>query len=273
MNIKTLLILAVVAIALGTVFFFRDSSTKLSSASHSWNNYHWARTTPSFNLKLGDNLTSIWDPYLITTSIDWTTSTVLNTEIVPTKSNSNCRVTNGRVEVCNRKYGNTGWLGIAQIWISGRHITQGTVKVNDTYFDTATYNTTPWRNLVMCQEVGHMFGLSHQNENSNNANLGTCMDYTNDPDGGTGGASQNDPSNEHPNTHDYNQLVTIYTHLDSTTTIRATALSQGNNTDVNTDNLSDWGKEIQKDSRGHNSLYERDLGNGQKLFTFVIWVE
>ena len=35
------------------------------------------------------------------------------------------------------------------------------------------------------------------------------MDYTSNPLG--------PPSNEHPNQHDYDQLATIYTHLDSTT--------------------------------------------------------
>ena len=49
--------------------------------------------------------------------------------------------------------------------------------------------------MVMCQEVGHDFGLDHQDENFNNPNLGTCMDYTNDPS-----------TNQHPNAHDYEEL-------------------------------------------------------------------
>jgi hypothetical protein len=36
------------------------------------------------------------------------------------------------------------------------------------------------------------------------------MDYTNDP-----------TTNQHPNQHDYDELVTIYSHLDSFTTIGA----------------------------------------------------
>ena len=70
------------------------------------------------------------------------------------------------------------------------------MKLNDTYFNTSTYNTEAWRNLVSCQEVGHTFGLDHQDENFNNPNLGTCMDYTNDPS-----------SNQHPNQHDYDHLM------------------------------------------------------------------
>jgi hypothetical protein len=120
-----------------------------------------------------------------------------------------CKATAGRVEVCNSTYGNNGWLGIASISVTGgTHITQGTVKLNDTYFNTAQYNTPAWRNLVTCQEVGHTFGLDHQDENFNNANLGTCMDYTNDPS-----------TNQHPNQHDYDELVTIYSHVDSTSTV------------------------------------------------------
>ena len=112
------------------------------------------------------------------------------------RSKGNCKPTVGRIEVCNGNYGNNGWLGIAQIWITGGvHITQATTKLNDTYFNTPTYNTPAWRQLVVCQEVGHNFGLGHQDENFDNVNLNTCMDYTSDP-----------ASNQHPNNHDYWQL-------------------------------------------------------------------
>jgi hypothetical protein len=136
---------------------------------------------------------------------------VLETTIVAGKTKrSNCRPTSGQVEVCNYRYGSNGWLGLAQIWISGSHIVQGTSNVNDTYFNRARYNTRSWRNMVMCQEVGHTLGLDHQDEAHSNTNLGTCMEYTNDPSGtlGTNGTL----SNEHPNAHDYKQLEAIYTH-------------------------------------------------------------
>ncbi len=226
-------------------------------ASHSWAGYHWARTSNPFTLKLGDNVTSTWDSYLATTSSDWTTSTVLNTTIVPGGSRPrNCRATTGRVEVCNASYGDNGWLGVASIWITGgTHITQGTVKVNDTYFSSAQYNTPAWRNLVMCQEVGHTLGLDHQDENFDNANLGTCMDYTNDPS-----------TNQHPNTHDYDQLVAIYTHLDSTTTV-----GQTTPTGAATGSSAAWGREVSRSRDGHVSVFVRDLGAGNRVVTRVIW--
>jgi hypothetical protein len=235
-------------------------------AYHSWGDYHWARTANPFSLKLGDNVSPVWDAYLSTAGTDWSISSVLNTSIVLGQSNpKNCRATSGRVEVCSSKYGNNGWLGLAQIWASGMHITKGIVKVNDSYFNTYTYNTPAWRNLVMCQEIGHILGLDHQDENFDNSNLNTCMDYTSDPS-----------TNQHPNQHDYDELVTIYTHLDALNTVSAST-NEGRpalvGQDIDLDNPSAWGQAIKQDARGNNSLYMRNLGNGEKVFTFVTWTQ
>jgi hypothetical protein len=251
--LTALLVFAALAAAPGSVF-----------ADHSWGNYHWARTSNPFTLQLGDNVSGAWDSYLATTSSDWSKSTVLDTTIVVgNATGKRCRATAGRVEVCNATYGNNGWLGLAQIWISGSHITQGVVKVNDTYYNTSTYNTPAWRNLVMCQEVGHTLGLDHQDENSTNGNLGTCMDYTNAPD-----------SNQHPNQHDYVQLGIIYEHLDSTTTVKQTTQT-GNMppamADIDFSGPAQWGKLIHSSRGGWKELYELDFGGGHKVFTFVIW--
>lgn len=251
---------------------FVGAFATIAYASHSWGPYHWARSANPFNLKLGDNVGAVWDGHLATASTDWSVSTVLDTTVVAGGSKGNCRPTSGRVEVCNKTYGNNGWLGMASIWISGNHIMQGTVKVNDTYFNTATYNTTAWRQFVMCQEVGHTFGLDHQDEIFNNTNLGTCMDYTNDPSG----LLKNQLSNEHPNTHDYDELGIIYTHLDSFTTLldkigKKSPAPAPVGDDIDTSNPTEWGKVIKKSSDGRSSLHERDLGKGNKLFTFIIW--
>jgi len=220
-------------------------------ASHSWGGYHWARTSNPLNLKLGDNVTSQWDSYLATSSADWTQSTVLNTTVVAGQSGSRkCSPVAGTVQICNNTYGNNGWLGIASIWLSSGHISQGTVKMNDTYYNTATYNTPAWRNLVMCQEIGHTFGLDHQDENFDNPNLGTCMDYTSSP--GT---------NQHPNQHDYDMLVSIYSHTDSFNGALSTVVPQGN-----FENRAEWGE---KAGRG---VYIREFGNEMTLITEVFWV-
>lgn len=228
-------------------------------ADHAWGGYHWARTSNPFTIKLGNNVSSLWASSLSTASADWSTSTVLDTTVVAGSTRPRtCKATTGRVEVCNARYGGTGWLGIASISITGgTHITKGTVKLNDTYFDTAQYNTAAWRNLVMCQEIGHTFGLAHQDENFSNANLGTCMDYTNSPS-----------TNQHPNQHDYDQLVAIYRHLDSTTTVGAA--SPGSSLQVGND-ASSWGRRVEGSRASGHSTYVRDLGRGNLVVTFVSW--
>ena len=238
------------------------------SANHSWGKYHWARTSNPFTLKVGDNVGSAWDSYLNEAISDWNQSTVLDLSKVTGSTNgSTCAPTSGRIEACNAAYGTTGWLGIAQIWTTrGAHIVQATTKVNDTYFNQAQYNTPAWRRLVMCQEIAHDFGLDHQDENFNNPNLGTCMDYTSDPDG--------PPSNEHPNAHDFAQLQSIYKHLDGFTTINA-ALKDAPPGFANADMHAqeNWGAKVRDSANGRSSLFVRDFGNGYKIFTFVIWVQ
>jgi hypothetical protein len=255
-------------------------------ATHSWNNYHWARTSNPFTLKLGDNVSTAWDAYLSSARNDWVTPNLMYPEIVTGLASSNlrkCSPRSDRVEVCNYKYGTNGWLGVAQIWLSSGHIYQGTVKLNDSYFDNAKYkyNTPAWRNLVLCQEVGHTFGLDHQDETFDNPNLGTCMDYTNDPDG----TIYSQLSNEHPNGHDYEELWIIYGHTDSITTVGQTIQSgpgKGKMPPALTDTGSDepvqlgtaqWGKLMRSTNNGRTELYELDLGGGHKMLTRVVWAD
>ncbi len=241
-------------------------------ANHSWGGYHWARTSNPVALEIGDNVDANWDSYLSTAVSDWNQSTVLALDEVNGGASNpkTCKPTAGRIEVCNAAYGFNQWLGIARIWVSGGHIYQAITKVNDSYFNTANYNTPAWRQMVICQEVGHDFGLDHQDETNNNANLGSCMDYTNDPDGGAGGVSNNDPSNEHPNQHDYAQLETIYRHLDGSNTAAVQLPKSARAAQVAREQ---FGLLIRSTNGGRTELYELDLGNGHRIFTHVIWAE
>jgi hypothetical protein len=241
-----------------------------ASANHSWNGFHWARTANPFTLKVGDNVSSAWDAYLDEAISDWNQSSVLQlAKVVGGTRPKNCRPTNGQIEACNARYGNTNWLGIAQIWISGSHITQAITKVNDTYFDTPTYNTPAWRRLVMCQEIAHDFGLAHQNEGFGPPNLGSCMDYTNDPDGG--GAYG--PTNEHPNAHDFDQLETIYSHLDNFNSYNSTNSMPPGFANADVHAVENWGEKIHESADGRSALYVRDFGDGYKVVTHVFWAE
>lgn len=231
-----------------------------AAADHSWGGYHWARTSNPFTLKLGDNVSGPWDAHLDTSVADWSASTVLDlAEVAGSTNPKNCKGVNGRVEVCNARYGYNGWLGVAQIRASGSHITQGVVKLNDSYFSTPSYDTPEWRGMVMCQEIGHTLGLHHQDEAFDNPNLGTCMDYTSDPS-----------SNQHPNQHDYDMLETIYAHSDGSTTVGATTGGRGAGAAFG-EGASEWGRAVGHDRDGRPSLFVRDVGPGQRTFTFVVW--
>lgn len=279
MQLKKIIVLIVLVFSLSGLI-------SVAYAYHSWNGYHWARTSNPFTLNIVDSVTAGWNSYLGTTSTDWSASDALNTAIVSgDDSNSTrkkCSAVLGKNRVCNATYGNNGWLGIARIWVySDGHIAQGVVKVNDSYFNTTKYNTPAWRNLVMCQEVGHTLGLGHTNENFSNVNEGTCMDYTNAPAGGVVNGFDYGLSNEHPNLHDYDMLLDaiMYGHSDSTNTTTSSIDGSGKGKpvtvgqDIDLDNPSAWGKAVKQDAQGKNSLYVRDLGRGEKVFTFVTWVQ
>ncbi|HEX6271321.1 MAG TPA: hypothetical protein VFZ43_13875 [Anaerolineales bacterium] len=230
------------------------------SANHSWGNYHWARTSNPFTIKVIDSMTSNWDDNLNIAISDWDQSSVMNVVKEAgddsTRTRKRCRPVSGKVRSCNATYGNNGWLGLAQIWVSGNHITQGTAKMNDSYLASSSYNETN-RQHVICQEIGHAWGLGHQDESG--ADLNTCMDYARALD------------NPHPNQHDYQQLETIYnSHTDSTTTI-ASAPPGFANADAHAQ--ENWGEKVHESANGRSAIYVRDFGNGFKIFTFVTWAE
>lgn len=232
-----------------------------ASADHAWSNYHWARSNNPFSLTLGDNVSAAWDTHLQISSDDWSVSNVLDTSVVAGGTTARrCRAARGRIEVCSSTYGRNGWLGIASISINGSHITSSTVRVNDTYFNTAQYNTPAWRNLVMCQEVGHAFGLDHQDENMSNPNLGSCMDYTNSP-----------ASNQHPNAHDYEQLDAIYRHTDSGAAAATAADAPPAMRVLDLAGPGQWGRVTSRYANGNPRTYELDFGRGHRIVTHVFW--
>jgi hypothetical protein len=269
----------------------------VTTENHAWGGYHWKHSGTPYTRDLGDNVgasaTANWDPYLRTTAgavsdtfNDWqlpyetwdgyTYTAMLSTPIVAGGTTAKrCSPATGKAEVCNARYGNSGWLGVAGISVtSDGHITRGYAKMNDTYFDSSKYNTRAWRNLVMCQEVGHLFGLAHQNESYNTANTGSCMDYTNDPDGGADGVSADDPSNEYPNRHDYEQLQAIYGsgHSSHSSTQTANTSTDDVPEDEPGNDPKDWGTEVWRDKDGRASVFEKQLDDkGSKKVTHVLW--
>lgn len=232
-------------------------------ANHSWNNYHWAKPLAEVSVPIERNLSSEWLRHFDNAVRDWNVSTVISA--VPGSGSVNprtCKPVAGRIEICNSSYGKTGWLGIAQIWLSNGHISQAVTKLNDTYFNTAAYNTPEWRALVTCQEIGHNFGLGHQDEDFANADvvdrngIQTCMDYTNLPAG-----------NGQPNGHDYDQLLAIYLHADSGAAVTPSGISQASGGDT----PAEWGRATHFTKDGRPDQFEQILGPGNRKITHVFW--
>jgi len=254
-------------IFLGAVALF---ITVIACADNQWGPYQWARTTASFDLQVVNSVTPEWDAYVSQSTVDWSASEVVNlVEVAGSDSKKirrRCTPPSGKVRVCNLAYGNNGWLGLAAIYVDSLdHIVKGYVKLNDTYFATDTYNTYEWRQGVTCQELGHELGLDHQDTNFNNEALLTCMDYQ-------------VPMTTTPNQHDYDQLVTIYAHLDTYDSYASADDAEEpkeprpcRGKKCNSAEQASWGLSLGRQGQTETFLsFERD---GERRITYVIWAE
>jgi hypothetical protein len=267
-----------------------------ASANHWWGGYHWARTTAGeLALRVNYSVDSKWLPYVQTSIREWDApvkrsfetqtgpDTLTLTSGPVSVDRRKCNPIRGQALVCNNAYGKRGWLGIASIWTDGTtHIVQATTKLNDSYYGTgSSYDNYGFRALVACQEVGHDFGLAHQNENFTNLNVGSCMDYTNNPmGGGTNGTKQNDK----PNFHDYDELGIIYADADSYTTVGSLTSAATNfgarevgkaaaagHTEGSGDTTREWGTPTHRDGKGRPDQFVRRFSDGTTMITHVLW--
>lgn len=250
-----------------------------ASANHKWNRYHWETATGTVEVPVIDHTDSKWTGRVADAVNDWndpkvvlgnstTAPDVINATYVGAGYDAACNHVLHEIHVCNDAYGDVGWLGIASISIGvGRHIVAGSTKLNDTYFDGYPfYNTDVWRQLVTCQEIGHDFGLGHQNENFSTNLTDSCMEYTNTPTA----------IDKTPDFHDYEMLGEIYAH-DATTDGGGTGPGKGGNgggkkpLGISPGNSpADWGTPVQRDARGNPSVYMRNEG-GLLVVTHVTW--
>ena len=219
-NVKNTFLLSLAAAAIVT--------TLPSSANHVWGSgssassaYHWDAT----DLSVIDSVSGEWQAYMEETNNWWNTGadTGVSSPLYLTvtgvddgaAARSSCSISTGNIRVCNASYGTVGWLGLASLNIdSGNHILWGTAKLNESY--TMTTNE---KRGVMCQEVGHLFGLGHTSENGSSQD--TCMDYSSNPDDGID-----------PNAHDFELLNDIYAHVGGGTPPPAGATCDGDAGDL-----------------------------------------
>lgn len=241
-------------------------------ANHSWSTYAWAYdgVTP-IGAPVVDNTDSSWIGYVDTAVMDWNASPVIAASL-ERGNNSSCSFITGTIQVCNDDYGGNGWLGLASIALSNGKIIGGTVKLNDYYFNSSSYNTYSWRQLVTCQEIGHDYGLAHQNENFFTDETTSCMEYTRLPQ-----------DNEHPDFHDYDQLLTIYQGSSGGDGGGASGGGKGGKgggkgggkpSRVSLPPVgntpSSWGRPVDYLPNGRPHVFEKEV-NGIKFVTHVTW--
>lgn len=268
-------------------------ATPAAAQDHQWGNYHWPNNGTGVSLDVYYNFANPkWEVHHFTSLTDWMAGNSPLTLVDKGRrggSSRKCDPVAGAILVCSDTYGQRGWLGIASIWADGDHITQGTSKLNDTYYNLAQYDYAAHRQFVACQEIGHDFGLGHQDEGFSAPNLGTCMDYTNRPEGG--GAYG--PDNTMPDDEDFRvlNLDSMYGsgHSDGGTEppteppCRGGPKKCGNGAfafrDVGTPHPStgqaapgEWGQAVGRDREGRPNQFVLDLGNGRKKLTHVTWV-
>lgn len=264
-------------------------------AGHQWENYHWSTNGSGLALDIRTAMGPAWGQSFQKALGDWNASSVLDlTDGGPISgvNTKKCNPIAGQILVCSDRYGFRGWLGVASIWLNGDHITQGTTQLNDSYYALATYDTPEWRSLVMCQEVLHNVGLGHQDEGFGPPNLGTCMDYTDDPTGS--GAFL--LANTSPNAHDYAQLEEMYAHADGgggggggggNCNPRSPKCSgqdafafrevgtggrEAAPVDAPGQAMAEWGRAVGYDGRGRPDTFVETLGDGRVKVTHVFWV-
>lgn len=239
----------------------------VTEARHQWGKYEWPYDGTEIKVAVIDNTSrashdtgsSAWSNRVALAMTDWNKSSRINGTVKTGNSgNTACNIVTGEINVCNANYGDNGWLGIATITVNGNLITGGSTKLNDFYFAQARYNSDDWKQLVTCQEIGHDYGLGHQDENFMTDATTSCMEYTSWPSGNTT-----------PNQHDYDQLEAIYT-VGTTTggggkpRGKPAALPNVGNTPES------WGTPVGYLPNGKPHIYERQF-NGYRIITHVTW--
>ncbi|MDH4187244.1 MAG: hypothetical protein OEV08_09615 [Nitrospira sp.] len=271
--------------------FAMMTGISVAHADHSWGEYHWARTNNPFVLYVGDNLTTgDWKTQLGNVLNDWNNpngaedggyvNTVDSTgdifvqpRLATGVGGSSCSAVQGTTQVCNKKYGKNGWLGLATIWLSSSHINQGTAKMNDTYLGAINgkYNTASERRHVMCQEVAHTFGLGHQS--TTGASLNTCMDYYSNT-----GINATSTLSTRPDNHDFQQLHDIYVqHTDgfysASQTVAAMTMAPARANAQDVEDQKSWGRLLSQSEDGRSSIYEQEGDVGVKIIRHVLWTD
>lgn len=246
-----------------------NGSSSSSDITWSGDELEWESDGQGLEITIVNSLTDDWDPYFIETLDDWAASPALLLTTMERKGREDsCSHRDGVIRVCNGEYGKGEWKGLNE---ATYYTAEGTDKkylissvaiLNDSYLSGKSHAE---RLNAICHEVGHGYGLIHRDENFLNANLGTCMDYTNSFE-----------SNSKPDDIDFQNLANAYGVFGARRNLRKQHeipihLRQLDDSVLNSgQNTTDFkrGRIVHK-SR-YSEVYERDLGDGLKVLTRLL---
>ncbi|HUR05128.1 MAG TPA: hypothetical protein VM347_21470 [Nonomuraea sp.] len=77
--------------------------------------------------------------------------------------------------------------------------------------------------------------------------------------------------NPHPDRHDYDELETIYGHLDSSSTVAALSSAPRGFANADVDAQSNWGQKVAESADGRSAIFVREFGASLRIVTHVTW--
>lgn len=258
------------------------TSPAMAQETHQWSNYHWDNTGTGLALDVRYNFANpVWADYIGDAYVKWRNVITAGVSLAYTYDSSidtgRCRPIAGAIVICSDSYGfkRGGWLGITTAWADDAgHFQQVTVQYNDTFYNS-TYNDPLEREFVTCHEQGHSIGLGHRDEDFYNLNIGSCMDYTADVDGGAQG-----PSNLNPDGVDaavlnsdamYGSGHSLFNHGGGGTSGGSGGPPPGKGPNKFGDLFPEWGTIVGYDGLGRPNQFIQNVAPGLTKVTHVTW--
>lgn len=194
--------------------------------------------------------------YLQAALNDWSKSDVLEIQTVQMHSSNDSKCDSspvayeGYINVVHDNEPWHQWIGLTSWEVDANDmVTAVLVRFNDYFLsngDREAYTSNPQtRQMAFCHEIGHAVGLPHQDEDEQNMNTGSCMDYTAHPEGGRGYG----PNALHPNDVDFEKLSAVYGNQIGLRRKRATRRKMMNKKELDEQNLNYFGELVKESAR------------------------